>query len=256
MDTTPDNSQIAAVEAAPETLDTTTNVVEVETSSEDQEPQEPRTFTQEELDAKVGERLAKERRKWERQQAEKANAPAPLVEPDPKNFANQADYIDAAANFKAQQIVAERETKKQQDAIKESYEDREETVRAKYPDYEDIALLDTDKGGPAISGTMAEVIFESEIGPEIAYYLGKNVEESKRIWAMKPSLQAAALGKIEAALTTKAPAKPGSSAPAPITPVGSRSTNASINPSDPRSIEKTSVSDWIAARNKQVQNRK
>lgn len=255
MDLTSDNSQIEVVEATPETLDTTTNVVEEEDSSEDQEQQEPRVFTHEELDKIVSAEKAKAERKVRRELAEKANAPRPLVEPKIENFTNQADYLEAAANFKAEQIVAEKEAKKQQAAIRDSYDDREEAIRAKYSDYEDIALLDTDKGGPAISNTMAEVIMESEIGPEIAYYLGKNVEESKRIWAMKPALQAAALGKIEAKLTAKPPAKPTSTAPDPIKPVVSRSSSPAINPSDPRSMS-MSMDEWVRARNKQEMNRK
>lgn len=249
MDTNSDTPQIEAVEAAPEALDTTTNVVAEEESSEDQEP---RVFTQEELDKIVSAEKAKVERKLRREAAEKANAPRPMVEPNPKDFATQAEYIDAAANFKAEQIIAEKEAKRQQSAVRDSYEDREEAIREKYSDYETVALLDTDKGGPAISSTMAEVIMESEVGPEIAYYLGKNVEESKRIWAMKPSLQAAALGKIEAKLTTKtpAPAKPASSAPEPIKPVGSRSTSANISTADPRSVKALSTSEWIEAENK------
>jgi hypothetical protein len=247
-----------AVEAAPGEVDTTTTQPVEEQPSEDQEQeqQEPRQFTQEELDKIVAAEKAKVERKLRRELAEKANAPRPLVQPKPEDYANQADYIEAAAQFKAEQIVAEKEAKQQQAAVRDSYDDREEAIRAKYSDYEEVALLDTDKGGPAISNTMAEVIMESEIGPEIAYYLGKNVEESKQIWAMKPALQAAALGKIEAKLTAKPPAKPASNAPEPITPVHKRATTPAINPADPRSIEKTSVSEWIAARNKQVQNRK
>ena len=250
MDTSSEESQIEAVEAAPETLDTTASDAVGNESSEDQEPQEPKTFTQEELDKILGAEKAKIERKLRREMAEKANAPRPMVEPDPKDFATQSDYLRAAAAYMAEQIVAEKETKKQQEAVRNSYDDREEAIRAKYSDYEDVALLDTDKGGPAISNQMAEVIMESEIGPEIAYYLGKNVEESKRIWAMKPLAQAAALGKIEAKLAAKPAAKPASSAPEPIKPVGSRSTNPSVSTADPRSVKAMSTSEWIEAENK------
>ena len=250
MDHNSENPQIEVVEATPDALDTTANDAVENEASEDQEQPEPRVFTQEELDKIVSAEKAKAERKVRRELAEKVNAPRPMVEPDPKDFATQSDYLRAAATYMAEQIVAEKETKKQQEAVRNSYDDREEAVRAKYSDYEDVALLDTDKGGPAISNQMAEVIMESEIGPEIAYYLGKNVEESKRIWAMKPLAQAAALGKIEATLAAKPAVKHTSSAPEPIKPVGSRSTNPSVSTADPRSVKAMSTSEWIEAENK------
>lgn len=249
--------QIEVETTTPDQVATTATEVADTGASEEQQQEEEKAFTQSELDAKIGERLAKEKRKWERQQLEKANVPAPMAEPKPADFKSQVEYIEAVATYKAEQIVAQREAEKQQKAVSESYADREETAREKYSDYEKVAYLDTKDGGPAISTPMAEVIMESEIGPEIAYYLGKNVEESKKIWAMKPLAQAAAIGKIEAALSAKAPAKPASSAPDPIKPVGGgRTTSASVNPSNPESVKKLSTEEWIAARNKQVQNRK
>ena len=54
----------AGVEAAPELEATAPPVIEVQTP----EDVAPKTFTQEELDAVVSKRLAREQRKWEREQ--------------------------------------------------------------------------------------------------------------------------------------------------------------------------------------------
>lgn len=243
--------------AAPATVDTgvaDTGVVDNE-APEDQEEVEEKFFTQAELDAKIAKRLAVERRRWDRDQAERANAPRPMVEPKPADFATPTEYIDAAATFKAEQIVAQRDAKKQQSDLSNSYAEREEAAREKYSDYADVAHVDTDKGGPAISREMAEVIMASEIGPEIAYYLGKNVEESKRIWGLKPLAQAAALGKIEASLSAKPVAKPTTNAPDPIKPIGTRTTVSNFSTSDPRSVKDTSVADWIEKRNQEISKR-
>ena len=58
---------------APE-LEATAAVEPVENETPEEQPVEqeaPKTFTQEELDAIVGKRLAREQRKWEREQAQR-----------------------------------------------------------------------------------------------------------------------------------------------------------------------------------------
>lgn len=255
MDLTNNTPQIEVDASTPESGDTATPET-VDNGTPEEPEQEDPVFTQKELDAKIGERLAKEKRKWERQQADKAAAPRPMAEPKPADFATPAEFIDAAANYKAEQIVVQREAQKQQRTVVDSHEDREEAAIEKYSDYKEVVHVEPKDGGPAISEAMAEVIMSSEIGPEIAYYLGKNVEESKRIWELKPLAQAAAIGKIEAALSAKPAVKPLSSAPDPIKPVsGGRATSPGYDPTDPRSL-KAGTSAWIEARNKQIQNRK
>lgn len=221
----------------------------------------PKTFTQEELDAKIGERLAKERRKWERDQAARAaEQPTQAPEaPDPSRFENVEayasalkDYAEKLADHKANQKIAERENQKQRNEIETTFEDRVDAFKAKHADFDKVALGDHVRITPA----MAEVIKASELGPELAYHLGNNPGEAERIAALSPLVQARELGKIEATLSEKNPvAVKVSSAPEPIKPVGSRGTTPTYSPSDPRSVKVLSDSEWIAARNKQVAQR-
>jgi hypothetical protein len=110
---------------------------------------------------------------------------------------------------------------------------------------------------------MAETIRASDIGPDVAYYLGSNVKEAERIARLSPFLQAKEIGKIEAKLSDNPPIKKSTSAPAPITPVTARTsgTNPSYDTTDPRSIKTMSTSEWIEAerqrqiRKLQAQNR-
>jgi hypothetical protein len=95
---------------------------------------------------------------------------------------------------------------------------------------------------------MADTIRASDIGPEVAYYLGTNVKETERIARLPPILQAKEIGKIEAKLADNPPVKRSTSAPAPITPVTARSgNNPSYDTTDPRSIKNMSTSEWIEA---------
>ncbi len=96
---------------------------------------------------------------------------------------------------------------------------------------------------------MADTIRASEVGPDVAYYLGTNVKETERIARLPPILQAKEIGKIEAKLADNPPVKRTTSAPAPITPVTARGSNnnPSFDTTDPRSIKNMSTSEWIEA---------
>lgn len=256
-----DESQVdaVAVEPVPE-QEETAPLESVENEAPEQE-QEPKTFTQEEVDALVAKRLAKSERHLRRELQQQAAAEQPRYQPSseppkPDQFQSANDYVDALADWKAEQKIAEREFKQQQTKVESSYADREETARDKYHDFQDVVYLSPSEGGPAISEFMAAAIKDSEMGPEIAYHLGKNVAESKRIYALNPLAQAREIGRIEAKLSANpAPVKKVSSAPEPIKPVTPRSTTVSVSTSDPRSTKEYGDSEWIAKRNRELAKR-
>ena len=94
---------------------------------------------------------------------------------------------------------------------------------------------------------MAETIRASDIGPDVAYYLGSNPKEADRISKLPPYLQAKELGKIEVKLADSPPVKKTSSAPAPIAPVTARGLGKAVDTTDPRSLKEMSTSEWIEA---------
>tara|TARA_R110000868_G_C10765148_1_gene754254 strand:- start:184 stop:942 length:759 start_codon:yes stop_codon:yes gene_type:complete len=209
------------------------------------EQEAAKSFSQEELDAIVGKRLAREQRKWEREQAQRMPAqyaqevPA-YVDPD------QPGSIEAYA----EELIAQREAAKQQAAITEAYYDREEDIRTKYDDFDQVAY----NPNLSVTDVMAHTIQASDIGPDVIYWLGSNPKEANRIAQLPPILQAKEIGKLEATLTSNPPVKRTSTAPAPIAPVTARSNGApAFDTTDPRSIKTMSTSDWIEAeRNRQV----
>lgn len=224
--------------AAPETVETQTPG----------EAETPKTFTQEELDKIVAKEKAKAERKLRRElmQAQEQNQ-APTAPPKREQFSTPEDYAEALADFKVQQKMAEREQQKQQRESKSAFEEREDEARSKYPDYKQVAYSDDVR----ITPEMADAIFSSDVGPEIAYWLGKNIDESYRISKLSPLAQAREIGKIEASLNTaNPPAKKPSSAPEPIKPLGgSRAASQSYPTTDPRSAKTMSASEWIDAEN-------
>jgi hypothetical protein len=210
------------------------------TRPEDQTTDTPKSFTQEELDAIVGKRLAREQRKWEREQAQRTVPTAPSELPPPDQF----DSVETYAKAYAEQMLREREVQKQRSEYVEAYHDREEDARGKYDDFEQVAY----NPNLRITTVMAETIQTSDVGPDVAYYLGSNPKEADRISRLSPILQAKEIGRIEATLVSNPPVKKSSSAPTPISPVTARSSGApAFDTTDPRSIKTMTTSEWIAA---------
>lgn len=231
---------------APEQAPTAEPVAVEANAPENEQPneQQSKTFTQEELDAIVGKRLAREQRKWEREQTRRVQ-PAPAELPPVENFESVDAYADALAERKAEELLNRRELERQQMDFLDAYHDREEDARAKYDDFEQVAY----NPKLPISNAMAETIQASDIGPDIAYYLGTNPKEAARIAALRsPILQAKEIGKIEAKMASEPILRKTTSAPAPIAPISGRGSGSpSYDTTDPRSIKNMTTSEWIEA---------
>ena len=245
---------LAEVDSAPAqsvtaTLDTAVPSPEVAENQPDQSAS--KTFTQDELDAAIGKRLAREQRKWEREQAARQAVPvAPKEVPSIDNFESPDAYAEALALRKAEELIAQRDRQKEQAEIVEAYGEREEKARDKYDDFEDVVYNPKLR----ITDVMAETIQYSDLGPDLAYWLGSNPKEAERIARLSPILQAREIGKIEVRLSDNPPVKKTTSAPTPISPVTARSSGSpSHDTTDPRSIKTMSTSEWIEAeRNRQI----
>ena len=236
-----DSAPAPEATAAPEVANATPEATE-----EQVENKPTKTFSQEEVDALIGKRLAREQRKWEREQQVKAQAAQPPV-PTEIPTADQFDSPQAYADFirkEAEKLVQHQEIQRQRMQIEETYAEREEEARSKYDDFEQVAY----NPNVRITDVMAETIKASDQGPDLAYWLGSNPKEADRIARLSPLLQAREIGKIEAKLSAEPPVKKTTSAPAPITPVTARASgNSSYDTTDPRSIKSMATSEWIEA---------
>ncbi len=197
----------------------------------------PKTFTQEELDKAIARRLTQAERKWQREQAQRV-ADTPTFDP------NADPQIEALVSQRVNEEIAKRTQQAAQSRIYETYAEREDAARDRYDDFDAVAY------NPRLTVTdvMTQTIAESELGPEIAYHLGQNLSEARRIAQLTPLAQAAALGAIAAKLADAPPvARKTSSAPTPITPVTPNGNSRPYDTTDPRSIASMSTSEWIAA---------
>lgn len=255
----------ASPEAAPEvveTASTTEAAISAETKPEETKP--PKTLTQEEVEELVSKRLARAQRKWQREQDQRLaqmmarpqpqSEPQPNAKPTPDQFKTTEEYVEAVADWKAEQKISEKLTawerqqiERQQQSARQrtvdEFRQREDAARDKYEDFDSVAY----NPELPITQAMAETIQQSETGCDLAYYLGKNPQEAARIAQLSPFLQAKELGKLEAKIASiPAPKKP-SGAPAPINPVKPAGSGSFVDTQDPKSLEKLGTSAWIEA---------
>lgn len=148
---------------------------------------------------------------------------APSGPPRREDFDSIESYLEAKTEFqlaeKLKEVEAKAERARHEQAIKQretTWQQKQAEAAKKYEDFIDVVSADD----LAITPIMAEAIKDSDMGPEVAYYLGKNPDQAERIARLNPAAQVREIGKIEARLESKPP-KSASKAPPPISPVGS-----------------------------------
>ncbi len=249
-------TEVAPV-ASPE--ESTTLSEDTAKSESDNQPESKpeKTFTQKELDDILTRRLAKEQRKIERyaraeaerdqlreQLSRQTQAPSsPSGEPKPEQFKTYEEYLDKLTDWKVDQKLGKMQevsAQQRREAEQQSYEStiRENLSKAaeKYDDFEDVV---TNPNLP-ITIPMRDAIGESEIGGEIAYYLGINPREAATIANLSPVQQVKAIGKLGQKL--KAPQI--TKAPEPAETVGKGRTKSEPD------LSKMSVSEYTEYRAK------
>jgi hypothetical protein len=193
---------------------------------EEKQAEPAKTFTQAEVDAMVQKRLLKEERRVhrriEQQLREQQEAKAREVAPKRESFQDDDAYLQAQIEHLAEQRAAEkiaiREQQSKHEKVQEAFLEKAEKAIERYPDFQAVV------GNPelAINDAMAEFISDSDQGPDVAYFLGKNPMRAAQIAQMTPVKATVALLQIEAELSAKPKPRP-SNAPAPITPIGGAS---------------------------------
>ena len=157
--------------------------------------------------------------------ADAANVPATDVPPRTEDFKDRDDYLIARAKYElrmedgqAAALAQVEEARTRANESRAKFLRRAEAVRAKHEDFDEVL------SNPALAASraMVAVIREAEDGPELAYWLGKNLGEAERIAALSPARSALELGKISARLAL--PPRMDSSAPDPVTTVSGLNT--------------------------------
>ena len=193
----------------------------------------------------------------------------PSTRPRRDAFEDEETYLDAVEDWRdhkletalaAQRQDIERvQERMQAEQTQTTYAERLETARQRYSDYDDVV----ETADVTVNDDVTGAILDSEVGPEIVYYLAQHPDEAVQLNAMRsPVALGRALGKIEAKLlppssetdtSQESPpsSEPPSRAPEPITPV-SGTTPGNVN----RPTDQLPYRDYRARRLKELRQRR
>ncbi len=146
---------------------------------------------------------------------------------DPLEYQTDAEFQEALLAEQARRVAGavrqELLNEQQQDAqdraakaIDNAWGENVARFREAAPDFEQVAL----NNAVPMRKEVVQLIKQSEVGPEIAYWLGKNIDAANRIFDMPPMQAALEIGRIEARVSAKA-APRFTQAPPPVKTVGS-----------------------------------
>lgn len=162
--------------------------------------------------------------------------PSVPQKPVRENFADEEQYIEALADYKVNEKLAERDAQNQQKAANqtkaESWNAKLAAARAEITDFDTVMA----NGDTPVAGHVAELIMEHDHGAKLAYHLAARPEIVEKLNQMTPAKAAFEIGKITATFDTPsskpASAKVVSNAPPPAARnVGAGKTNVP-DPSD------------------------
>jgi hypothetical protein len=107
--------------------------------------------------------------------------------------------VDQKLEAKLEARLVQQENKVKQSQVAKAFETRAEVFAKQVPDFAE-SIQDAFEGRPLDPDT-ASVIHESELGPEIAYYLSQNEEVLARLHTLKVPQRLVEIGKIETRLS-------------------------------------------------------
>jgi chromosome segregation ATPase len=139
--------------------------------------------------------------------------PAPK-EMDPKpersQFVSDGDYLEALTDWKTDQKLAERQQAEQQARVEatqqqlaDNWAKRLEAAKTDLADFDEVV----GKSEIDLPNHLYVAIVESDMGPQLAYYLAQNPSEARLLKGMSQTAALRMLGKLEDQLE-KASAKP------------------------------------------------
>lgn len=201
------------------------------TDAESTGQESAKTFTQAELDEIIQKKAWRLERKAEREKSElrakledefkSREKPAESKsdnEPKRNDFDSYEDYIEARADYRAdqkvnkrfedyegkQKKVTEAQTKQEaQKAFDKQAEKRVADGRKEFADFDTVVNDAVEDGVIPLNSELYYGIIDSDIGHKLAYHLSKHPAEAEKLLALNPRAQLRELGKLEDRLLAK-----------------------------------------------------
>lgn len=174
--------------------------------------------------------------------------------PTPQQFQTYDDYVTARAQYEGRQAAMALYTQaEQQRAFQAAQHAAAQRIQAlndkliadgaKYPDFDELVRSENTK----ITNIMADALSYTANPAEVAYYLGKNRQESIRIAQLPPVQQAMEIARIGATLAATPVQKTMTTAPEPPPTLGTRRAAhppRSIEEMTPQEVAKMSMAEF------------
>lgn len=159
------------------------------------------------------------------------------------------DYAKSQAALTARAELQQWQAQQQRAAKEQTFKTREAEFAATAQDYADTVYDPT----LPITAAMAEVIQESDVGPQLAYHLAKNRDIAATLAKLPERAMARELGRLEAQLSkpVAAPPPPPPVSKAPPPPPKIEAVEPQVN-KDPEQMD---VDEWVKWRTKQLSRR-
>lgn len=215
-----------AAQTEPET--TSTEDADSETASEDKAEKPVKTPEQKRIA-----KQARDIREMKRQNARMtkmletqietaSKAPSESKAPKIENFESMDEYLDARDKHRDKPSEAKPEP------VNNDFMDARNELFAygseKYDDFEDVVL-----SHQSVTQMMAAALLEiddPDLQADVAYFLGNNPKDARKISKLSETRQIAEIAKLEVKLSAKPAKKKVSQAPKPIKPVGGSKTSS------------------------------
>jgi hypothetical protein len=187
---------------------------------------------------------------------QKSDEPDP--KPNPAQFNDALEYAEALAEWTTDRRMRERDqaelarkAQEEQSRMRQEFQKRLDVAKQGMPDYEEmIASSDV-----SVSQPVTDAIIESDVGPQVLYYLAENPDFTRALAEKSITAQLRAIGRLEAKFEKTEAAKPSvkepvakrSNAPAPINPLRAASNASDITLDADRAFHGT-YQQWKSAR--------
>lgn len=203
-------------------------------------------------------REAEREREYWREQALRAQQ-QPQQDPKPAQAAppedsgeptlESCDYDPGRYQREMYQYLRKQERQQEaQQAKRQKFEEKEAAFRVAHPDYDQL----TRNPALPITEQVADVIYETDDPPAVAYYLANNPAEAAAIAQMTPHQIGRAIGRIEAKLSAPAASEaPRQPEPKTVTKAPAPVTTVSGSPAVKKSYADMSPKEYDAVRRKE-----
>ena len=187
---------------------------------------------------------------------QKSDEPDP--KPNPAQFNDALEYAEALAEWTTDRRMRERDqaelarkAQEEQSRMRQEFQKRLDVAKQGMPDYEEmIASSDV-----SVSQPVTDAIIESDVGPQVLYYLAENPDFTRALAEKSITAQLRAIGRLEAKFekseapkpSVKEPVAKRSNAPAPINPLRAASNASDITLDADRAFHGT-YQQWKSAR--------